>query len=284
MEVRIHIERPLLTIGIVVVSLLWWNGVIDVHLPWSTAGTQDDASGGTRASAVLAGAVQDIDRERVRQAVLGKQEEILRYQLSIVEEQALTERSPEKIQKLNENRTILLSIIKERTNSEKLLKLSLEQVWEAEGTVYSTKAIPTSVELDWPVYPALGISAFFEDAAYKERFGFDHHAVDIPVDQGSPLRAPAEGTVLKVSLNGLGYSFIVLEHAGEVQTIYGHVSASTVKEGDRVLYGQVIGRTGGQPGTQGAGLITTGPHLHLAVKVRGVLVDPMQYLPKLTEQ
>lgn len=283
MEIRIHIPRPFLTLGIVVVMLLWWNGVISLRMPWRHSGTSEDASGGIRASAVLAGAAQDIDRERVTLAVLAKREEILRYQLAILEEEALQEKSAEKIKELAETRVILLSIIKERSNSEKLLKLSLEQLWAAEGTAYSTKTIATSVELDWPVYPALGVSAFFEDEAYKKRFGFDHHAVDIPVNQGSAIHAPADGKVLKVSLNGLGYSYIVVEHAGDVQTVFGHVSAATVAEGDSVSYGQMIGRTGGRPGTQGAGLVTTGPHLHFAVKVKGVLVDPIQYLPKLPE-
>ncbi len=279
MEVRVHIPRPLLTITIVAVGLLWWNGILTFRLPGGQIPA--DAAGGNRASSVVVQAGKDIDRERTKQAVLAKREEILRYQLSILEDQALTQTSPENVQKLNETRAVLLSIIKQRSQSEKLLQLSLEQLWEAEGTAYSMTPVVGAGELDWPVYPALGVSAHFEDDGYKARFGIDHHAIDIPVNQGTPIRAPADGKVVQVALNGLGYSYIVLEHANKIQTIYGHISESKVNEGDLVTFGQVIGKTGGQPGSPGAGLLTTGPHLHFAVKSDGVLVDPMQFLPEI---
>jgi murein DD-endopeptidase MepM/ murein hydrolase activator NlpD len=87
--------------------------------------------------------------------------------------------------------------------------------------------------------------------------------------------------VAKVSLNGLGYSYIAIDHADGVQTIYGHVSGSLVQEGDKVRMGSPIGLSGGRPGSEGAGLLTTGPHLHFAVRQDGVLVDPLQYLVRM---
>ncbi len=284
MEIRIHMPRPLLLLTVIAVGVLFATGVLSVNLSgWSSGSAKDDTGigGGAQTAALIHDAVQDIDRQRVTQAVLGKQEEILRYQLQILEAEALSEQSPEKIKKLSETRAVLIGIIKQRTNSEKLLRLSLEQLWDAEGSSYSLRRLEIGTELDWPVEPKLGISAFFEDASYVERFGVAHHAVDIPVPQGSVIRAPADGTVLKVAMNGLGYSYIVLLHTGDLQTIYGHVSDAVVKEGDSVTFGQVIGHSGGQPGSIGAGLLTTGPHLHFAVRMNGTLVDPMQYLPKL---
>ena len=285
MEIRIHLPRPWMLLSIVVVGVLLWTGVITIHVPWSSSGSLKGnltgQGGGAQTAALITDAVQDIDRQRVTQAVLGKQEEILRYQLQLLESEALREQSKENIAKLSDTRAVLLSIIKQRTNSEKLLKLSLEQLWDAEGSSYSLKRLDIGTELDWPVEPSLGISAFFEDASYAERFGVAHHAVDIPVPQGTAIRAPADGTVLKVAMNGLGYSYIVIQHKGELQTIYGHVTDATVAEGDEVTFSQIIGHTGGQPGTKGAGLLTTGPHLHFAVRVNGTLVDPMQYLPRL---
>lgn len=280
MEIRMHIHRPILTGLIILAAVLWWNGFIHIGLPTKNA-AQTDAAGGVQASVVITDSMRDINRERVRQAVLGKQEEILRYQLQLLEEEALQNQTPKQVQEVAEKRTILLAIIKERSNSEKLLLSSLEQLWDAEGTTFTLTHPESSTELDWPVTPSLGISAFFEDAGYKKRFGFDHHAIDIPTEQNTPIRAPADGTVLKVSMNGLGYSSITLKHADGMETIYGHVSTATVAEGDIVSFGQVIGRSGGQPGSLGAGLLTTGPHLHFAVKINGALVDPIAYLPTL---
>ena len=277
MEVRIHLPRPLLTLGLLAVGLLWWNGILTVH--WPTAGVQADGTGGEHPASVIRGARQDIDRERVKQAVLAQREEILRYNLDLLEASALNTKSPEDLEQLRQSRLVLLGILKERTQSEKLLLLSLEQLWDAEGTMYSLSPAPAETVFAWPVAPLLGISAHFEDSAYQKRFGFPHHAIDIPTPQDTPIAAPAGGTVVKVSLNGLGYSYLVLEHEDGLETIYGHVSDSTVKVGDHVVLGQVIGHSGGQPGTLGAGLTTTGPHLHFAVRQDGVLVDPIQYLP-----
>lgn len=280
MEIRVHLPRPLLTLTIAAVGVLWWQGIISVNMP-GKGQPPADAEGGVHASVIVTQAMQDIDRERVKQAVLENQEEILRYQLQILEDEALKENTPEKIKDLADARAVLLGIIKQRGNSEKLLQLSLEQLWEAEGTAYTLERQTGTLSFDWPVAPTLGISAFFQDAAYKRRFGIDHHAVDIPTAQGTLIRAPADATVLKVSMNGLGYSYIVLDHGNGLETIYGHITATLVSEGDKVRAGQSFAKSGGQPGTSGAGLLTTGPHLHFSVKNDGALVDPLQYLPKI---
>lgn len=279
MEIRIYVPRPLLTLTIVAVFILWWTGVLSINLGGTKS--QVDAQGGVRASTSLAEAVQDIDRQRVKQAVFDRREEILRFQLQILEQQALDTDSPAAEKKLSDTRSILLQIIRERTASEQMLTLSLQQLWEAEGTLSSTTRQPADRALLWPVDPDQGLSATFNDAGYVERFGVPHHAVDIPVPQGSPIRAAQDGTVLKVAENGLGYSYLVLSHEGNLQTVYGHITASLVKEGDTVRTGQIVARSGGQPGTTGAGLLTTGPHLHLAVRRVGVLVDPLPYLPPM---
>lgn len=279
MEVRIHLPKPLLTLTIVAVGLLWWNGMLSFH--WSNK-QQADAVGGVRSGTQIVDATQDIDRERVKQAVLSHQEEILRYQVQLLESEALADPSAENQKAFSDARRVLLGIIQERTQSEKLLALSLEQLWQAEGTSFSSvHIVGGNGTLQWPVEPKLGISATFEDAEYKKRFGVAHHAVDIPTEQGTIIRAPRAGVVLKVALNGLGYSYVVLAHDGDLQTIYGHISAALVQEGDHVELGQAIAKSGGQPGTAGAGLLTTGPHLHFAVQSKGVLVDPLQYLPTI---
>ncbi len=279
MELRVHIQRPILTSIIIVIGILWWNGFLKI-------GTQannpsPDAEGGEHISGVITDVIRDIDRERVRKTVLERQEEILRYQLQILESEALNTQSSASVNDVAEKRAVLLAIIKERAHSEKLLTASLQQLWEAEGTRFTLTRPDGGVELDWPVTPLLGVSAFFHDEQYAKRFGFDHHAIDIPTNQGTAIRAPADAVVTKVSLNGLGYSSITLQHAGGMETVFGHISSATVKDGARVSFGQIIGRTGGQPGSAGAGLLTTGPHLHFAVKIDGVLVDPLKYLPKI---
>ncbi len=131
----------------------------------------------------------------------------------------------------------------------------------------------------WPVSPSRGISAYFHDPSYLQAMGIPHEAIDIRVPQSTPIHAPADGVVYKTRDNGYGYSYIILAHAGGFMTLYGHVSEIRVKEGQKIKQGQVIGLSGATPGTKGAGLLTTGPHLHFEVMKGGKHVDPLDYLP-----
>jgi len=134
--------------------------------------------------------------------------------------------------------------------------------------------------LNWPVSPTRGISAYFHDSAYLAAFGIPHNAIDIPTAQGTPVRAPASGVVYKVKDNGdNSYSYIMLAHKGGLMTLYGHVSKILVNERDIVLPGEVIGLSGGTPGTKGSGYLTTGAHLHFEVIKDGKHIDPLLILP-----
>ena len=69
-------------------------------------------------------------------------------------------------------------------------------------------------------------------------------------------------------------------------TTYGHISNMMATEGQVVKAGDIIGLSGGMPGTKGAGYMTTGPHLHFEVMKDGSYVDPLRFLPLeiLTEE
>ncbi len=136
----------------------------------------------------------------------------------------------------------------------------------------------------WPVDPNKGISAHFQDSEYKQKFKMQHNAIDIPIPQGTPIRSPADGYVYKTVDNGMGYSYIIVLHRNNVRTVYGHVSGFAVKAGTMVSAGDIIGYSGGTPGTKGAGKMTTGAHLHFEVLVNEVYKNPIHYLPKQNEK
>lgn len=149
--------------------------------------------------------------------------------------------------------------------------------------------------LGWPVNPSRGISAYFRDPSYQAAFGIRHNAIDLPVPQGTPVKAPAGGVVYKVKDNGdNSYSYIILAHKGGIQTVFGHMYSIMVDERDIVFPGEIIGLSGGIPGTKGAGYLTTGAHLHFEVIKGGKHIDPLlllpldqlpeAYIPKLKEE
>ena len=130
----------------------------------------------------------------------------------------------------------------------------------------------------WPV-PKNVITADFHDKSYPYRHIFEHPAVDIRAAHRTTLRAAASGYVARTREAGMGYNYIMIIHGDGLATVYGHVNKINVKEDQYVTQGQVIGLTGGMPGTLGAGRLTTGPHLHFEVRLNGVPVDPLSYLP-----
>ena len=182
-----------------------------------------------------------------------------------------------------EARAMLLSLAKDKRRLETLLVQSYRQTLASRPRALKREEKEVSPQeefaFEWPVTPLKGLSATFHDVGYKKRFGMEHYAIDIPTPQGSPVFASAEGEVLEVRDQGMGYSTVSVQHEGDFVTLYGHVSEILVREGDHVSAGERIALSGGRPGSKGAGLLTTGPHLHLEIYAYGQPIDPLYYLP-----
>ncbi len=67
-------------------------------------------------------------------------------------------------------------------------------------------------------------------------------------------------------------------HSNGLATLYAHMSRLDVEQDQYVSRGEIIGLSGGRPGSPGAGF-STGPHLHYEVRQDGVPVNPMTFLP-----
>lgn len=98
-----------------------------------------------------------------------------------------------------------------------------------------------------------------------------HAGIDLPAPLGTLVYATADGYCRQLinQPDGIGLA-IYLTHGRGHQTLYGHLLSTSIKPGDFVLRGQVIGRVG----TSGR---TTGSHLHYGVRYNGQIVDPLPY-------
>lgn len=98
-----------------------------------------------------------------------------------------------------------------------------------------------------------------------------HDGVDLAAPAGTPVKTAAPGKVLYAG-EQRGYGLLVIvEHQGELMTLYAHNRDLRVKTGQQVRAGQVIATVGNSGRT-------SGPHLHFEVRKNGMPVDPMIYL------
>ncbi len=173
----------------------------------------------------------------------------------------------------------LLKLAKQEQQQAEYDIVNLEKVARAKLSKISGKALEfNDAGFIWPVEKNT-IMAYFHDPDYPFRYIFEHPAIDIRATQGTTLRAAASGYVAIAKDAGKGYSYIMIIHGNGLATVYGHVSKIYVAQDEYVIQGQTIGLSGGIPGTNGAGRLTTGPHLHFEVRLNGVPVDPLEYLP-----
>lgn len=129
----------------------------------------------------------------------------------------------------------------------------------------------------WPVRGR--ISAGFLDGAYEQHFNAKHWGIDIVVPQGTPVVASADGEVFLARDGGpTGYSYVLVGHRSGFATLYGHLSSIHVESGQQIAAGELIGKSGGTPGTYGAGTRTTGAHVHFETIQYGRHVDPRKIL------
>lgn len=99
-----------------------------------------------------------------------------------------------------------------------------------------------------------------------------HSGLDMAAPAGTPIRAALSGTVIKSTVTGSYGNYTVIDHGGGLTTGYAHQSRRLVSVGQHVEAGEVIGLVGSTGNS-------TGPHLHLEVRINGQVQNPRNYLP-----
>ena len=119
-------------------------------------------------------------------------------------------------------------------------------------------------EFGWPVD-----GGYISDPFLSDR---NHKGMDIAASTGTEIYAAADGVVVSAGWNSGGYGYFVqLGHVDGYQTVYGHMSAVLVTEGQEVSRGQLIGEIGSTGNS-------TGPHCHFEVRHEGICLDPALFV------
>lgn len=101
----------------------------------------------------------------------------------------------------------------------------------------------------------------------------NHTGLDITATTGTPIKVMADGVVTNASYSGSYGNLVKVDHGNGVETWYAHTSKMYVKKGQEVKAGDEIATVGSTGNS-------TGPHLHLEIRLNGEHINPQKYVYK----
>ncbi len=142
-----------------------------------------------------------------------------------------------------------------------------KRIKKAKNTFTNTNPIlPFSLPVQGRESSQFGLKRFFNKQARRP-----HGGLDIAAPEGTPILAPAPGTVIETGHYFFSGKCVFVDHGKGLITLYAHMSTITAKVGDKVNTGDKLGEVG-QTGR------VTGAHLHWSVAMNATYVDPKLFL------
>ena len=192
------------------------------------------------------------------------------------------EQAVNQIKEEHKNDTIKLELSITENYTENIDEITLETVQVAQAQVEQKVAalIEEDEKSKKPIINGILLAVTPVQGNVTSRFGAvssirsgAHTGTDICCPIGTQIKAVASGTVTFAQMNGSYGNLIKIDHGNGVETWYAHCSELYATVGEQVNAGDVIAAVG-MTGN------TTGPHLHLEIRINGVAVNPQKYLYK----
>ena len=206
-----------------------------------------------------------------------KKEELTGYQNNLTAQQKIV------LENQAAKTKILLETKSKESEYQKQLQANLERGRQIEAEQFDYESqlqiaidpsrLPTERPgiISWPLSPVYITQKFGASVSAKRLYvSGTHNGMDFRASVGTPIKAVLNGVVEAMGNTDEQkgcYSYgrwILIKHNNGLSSLYSHLSGSSVRVGQEVTTGQVIGYSGGQPGVYGSGF-STGPHLHLGL-------------------
>jgi len=146
---------------------------------------------------------------------------------------------------------------------------------QAGGSAYETRRLAMeNLPSQWPISGGLGYITTYFGATTNPFTGlpYSHKGLDISNGrQGDPVIATAGGTVVTAGYDQSYGNMVVMRHANGYYTRFGHMQSLSVRKGQIVKQGTMLGKVGNTG-------LSTGAHVHYEVILGGQLVDPLAYI------
>ncbi|MBQ9882742.1 MAG: peptidoglycan DD-metalloendopeptidase family protein [Synergistes sp.] len=275
------------------IDIYKYGGVAEFNLLFSSRGAED-----ALANTYLLGKIAEQDRKLINE-LTEKKRRLTMTQAELKKEQNKLKGEKDDLNKQNrelksasdERNALLVRVRKDKAlfmaQQQELMRASNEmqsaikkllaekkRLRDEERKKKGSASLPSTVyykggRLMWPVQGTIN-STFGTRIHPVFKTKITHTGIDIGAAKGTPVGAAEAGEVLYTGwMRGYG-QVVIIDHGGNLTTVYAHLSKIETSENARVRRGGVIGRVGSTG-------ITTGNHLHFEVRVNGNAVNPMNY-------
>lgn len=174
----------------------------------------------------------------------------------------------------SENEVATKPEFNEESSNENIVSTPIEDVSSAESEpkkVAAEKVLTFSMPLNGEIYKNFSADSLQFSKTYGDMRV--HNGIDILVEEGTTIKTTAAGTVKEITTDPLWGTTVVISHRGNIESYYCGLNDTTVKKGQTLKSGKIIGTVGEIPCE-----CLDDSHLHFAIKQNGAWVSPQSIL------